>query len=149
MSFPYKNPISGQQVDGEISIQRTSVQGTNYSVLGVGGYMEVYHLTDLLLNFSGTGLQQLSSNIIPINLTIGTNNTFNPTFITLNSDNISSEEDWECWFMSTKQTKFINIKFQTMNLYGILLQLKQVLLPLQLEIIQPLLILAHNLEEIL
>jgi hypothetical protein len=90
MSFPYKNPISGQQVDGEISISRSSVQGTNYSVLGVGGFMEVYHLNDLLLNFSGTGLQQLESNIIPVNLTIGTNNTFNPTFITLNSDNISS-----------------------------------------------------------
>ena len=90
MSFPYKNPITGQQTDGPVSIQRNSVQGTNFSVLSVGGYMEVFNLSDLSLTFSGTGVQELSANTIPINLTIGTNNTFNPTVLTLNSDNISS-----------------------------------------------------------
>ena len=49
MSFPYKNPITGQQTDGPISISRNAVQGTNFSVLGVGGYMELYNLTDLNL----------------------------------------------------------------------------------------------------
>jgi len=90
MSFPYKNPITGQQSDGPISITRNAVQGTNFSVLGVGGYMEVYNLSELNLVFSGTGTQELSGNTVPIQLTIGTNNTFNPTLLTLNSDNISS-----------------------------------------------------------
>lgn len=90
MSFPYKNPITGQQTDGPISISRNAVQGTNFSVLGVGGYMEVYNLNDLSLVFSGTGIQEFSGNTIPIQLTIGSNNTFNPTLLTLNSDNISS-----------------------------------------------------------
>ena len=90
MSFPYKNPITGQQTDGPISIPRNAVQGTNFSVLGVGGYMEVYNLSDLALVFSGTGIQELTGNTIPIQLTIGTNNSFNATLLTLNSDNISS-----------------------------------------------------------
>jgi len=90
MSFQYKNPITGQQTDGPISIPRNAVQGTNFSVLGVGGYMEVYNLNDLELFFSGNGIQELSANTIPIQLTIGLNDTFNPTFLTLNSDNISS-----------------------------------------------------------
>jgi hypothetical protein len=90
MSFPYKNPLTGQLIDGPVSILRNSVQGTNFAVLGVGGAIQVYNLSDLYLSFQGTGQQLNSGNTIPINYTIGTNNTFNPSSITLNSDNISS-----------------------------------------------------------
>ena len=49
MSVPSKNPISSIQVGGPQSVPRTSVFGTNFSVNGIGGYMEVYNLSDLSL----------------------------------------------------------------------------------------------------
>ena len=45
-SFPYKNPVSSVQLSLPNSVNRTSTQGTNFSTLGIGGYMEVYSLND-------------------------------------------------------------------------------------------------------
>jgi len=90
MSFPYKNPLSLTVVTGPTSVSRTSTQGTNFSVNQIGGYQEFYYLDNLGLTFSGTGLQQLSANTIPIQINIGNNSGLSWTVLTLNSDNISS-----------------------------------------------------------
>ena len=90
MSFPYKNPLNAQLLSAPYSVPRNSVQGTDYSVLGIGGWMEVANLRDLSLTFSGVGLQTLSANTVPINLYIGNGTPFNPSYINLNSDNFSS-----------------------------------------------------------
>ena len=47
MSFPYKNPISPNQLLGQQSLERTKTYGTSYSTLSTGGYMEVYSLDQL------------------------------------------------------------------------------------------------------
>ena len=47
MSFQYKNPTSSTLLNAPDSVLRTSDTGSNFSVLGVGGYMEVYSLSDL------------------------------------------------------------------------------------------------------
>lgn len=93
MSVPYKNPISSVQVSTPQSVSRTSVFGTNFSILNVGGYMEVYNLSDLSLTLTAStypSLIQLSANTIPIRYTKGNGTFLSPDYITLNSDNISS-----------------------------------------------------------
>lgn len=67
MSFPYKNPISGVIVAAPSSVLRQSVGGTNFSVLSVGGYMEVWSLSDLNFStFGATGNITNSGNTIPV-----------------------------------------------------------------------------------
>jgi hypothetical protein len=93
MSVPYKNPISSVQISTPQSVARSSVFGTNFSILNVGGYMEVYNLSDLSLTLTASSypsLIQLSANTIPIRFTKGNNTFLSPDYLTLNSDNISS-----------------------------------------------------------
>jgi hypothetical protein len=93
MAVPYKNPISSVQVSTPQSVSRTSVFGTNFSNLNVGGYMEVYNLSDLSLTLTASSypsLIQLSANTIPIRFTKGNGTFLSPDYLTLNSDNISS-----------------------------------------------------------
>ena len=47
MSFQYKNPTSSILVNAPNSVSRSSDTGTIFSVNSVGGYMEVYNLSDL------------------------------------------------------------------------------------------------------
>jgi hypothetical protein len=47
MSFEYKNPTSGTLLTGPNSVLRDSDTGTNFSVDSIGGYMEVWSLSDL------------------------------------------------------------------------------------------------------
>ena len=89
MSFIYKNPLSSTQIGGENSVQREDNFGTNFSVLQVGGYMEVYYLNDLDFTVVGTGNIRFSGNTIPINYNKRTL-PFLPDTLSLNSDNISS-----------------------------------------------------------
>ena len=91
MAFNYKNPISSAQLDASSSVQRQKVFGTNFSVLQVGGYMEVYTLDDLIFTIpdGDTGLIEFTGNTIPINYSKRTL-AFLPDNLTLNSDNISS-----------------------------------------------------------
>jgi len=91
MSFNYQNPLSSTQLDGANSVSRTSVFGTNFSVLQTGGYMEIYHLSGLTFTIpeGDTGLIEYSGNTIPIQLNIS-NNVNVPNTLTLNSDNITS-----------------------------------------------------------
>ena len=89
MSLIYKNPLSSTQIGGENSVLRTDTFGTNFSVLQVGGYMEVYNLKDLHFKIEGTGQIELSANTIPINYSVRTLG-FLPDTLILNSDNISS-----------------------------------------------------------
>jgi len=91
MSFSYKNPLSSTQLNSTESVQRQKVFGTNFSVLQVGGYMEVFNLSDLnfIVPTGTTGLIQFSGNSIPINYSVRSL-PFLPDNLTLNSDNISS-----------------------------------------------------------
>jgi hypothetical protein len=91
-NFQYKNPLSPIQVLGAQSVSRTSTFGTNFSILGTGGYMEVYGLTDLnfVIPVGQTGFIEFSGNTIPIEFNKGTGTAFSPDVVTLNSDNMSS-----------------------------------------------------------
>ena len=90
MSVPYKNPISGQFVNSASSVERSQVYGTNFSVLQVGGYMEVYKLSDLVYStFGGTGNIQNSGNTIPVQYYVSPAPAVADR-ITLNSDAIST-----------------------------------------------------------
>lgn len=92
MSFNYKNPISPLTSLGTISLPRTEVYGTNFSVLSTGGFMEVYSVSDLyyIVPSGSTGLIEYTGNTIPIQFQKGTGSIFSPDVLTLNSDNISS-----------------------------------------------------------
>lgn len=89
MAFTYKNPISDSQLNTVESVSRDKAFGTNFSVLQVGGYMEVYTLDDLKFTVEGTGPIELSGNTIPVRYSKRTLPFLNDT-LTLNSDNISS-----------------------------------------------------------
>jgi hypothetical protein len=91
-NLPYKNPISPLQVLGTTSVSRTDTFGTNFSVLGVGGFMEVYSLSDLdyTVPIGQTGTIEFTGNTIPIQFKKGSGSVFSPDVLTLNSDNISS-----------------------------------------------------------
>jgi len=91
-NFPYKNPISPEQLNGTQSVGRSEVFGTNYSVLSIGGYMEVYNLSDLEFSIptGTTGTISLSSNTIPINFIKGSGSAYSPDVLVMGSDNISS-----------------------------------------------------------
>jgi len=90
MSFIYKNPTSAVALSGPEGVRIDANWGTNFSVSQVGGYQEVFYLDNLKLTFSGTGLQELSGNTIPIEINVNPNTGFSFTVLTLNSDNISS-----------------------------------------------------------
>lgn len=90
MSFQYKNPIANDSLSAPQGVSLTSNQGTNFSVSQVGGYQEVFYLENLTLTFSGTGVQNLSGNTIPIQIAVQPNSGLTWSTLTLNSDNISS-----------------------------------------------------------
>ena len=90
MAFPYKNPISAIQLSGPDSVLLTDTFGTNFSVSSVGGYMEVWNISDLnFQTFGGTGTIQNSGNTIPVTFFKRTSGAVSDR-ITLNSDAISS-----------------------------------------------------------
>ena len=91
-NLPYKNPISPLQVYGSSTVDRSKTFGTNFSVLGTGGFMEVYSLSDLnyIIPIGETGNIEFSGNTIPVQFKKGTGSVFSPDVLTLNSDNISS-----------------------------------------------------------
>ena len=92
MSFPYKNPISPNQLLGQQSLDRTKTYGTSYSTLSTGGYMEVYSLDQLYYTIppSTFGPIEFSGNTIPITFSKGSGTTFSVNTLTLQPDNISS-----------------------------------------------------------
>ena len=94
MPFQYKNPISSTILNAPDSVYRYSDTGTNFSVLGVGGYMEVYYLSNLEWiidpqTLIDGGPVLYSGNSIPISFTYnepyGISNILN-----INNDSISS-----------------------------------------------------------
>ena len=94
MSFNYKNPLSSTVIFEPNSVLRYDDTGTHFSVEGVGGYMEVYNLTDLdwtipndvLIN----GVLVLyDENIIPISFSYNVPYAI-PDQLNLNDDQISS-----------------------------------------------------------
>ena len=91
MSFIYKNPLTSSQLDASSSVARDKVFGSNFSVLQIGGYMEVYTLADLDFTIpeGETGLIEFTGNTIPINYSKRVL-PFLPDTVNLNSDNIST-----------------------------------------------------------
>ena len=90
MAFNYKNPISSVQVNTPNSVLSTDTFGTNFSVLQVGGYMEVWNLDDLIYSaYGATGNISNSANTIPVSFYVRQAPTLSDR-ITLNSDGISS-----------------------------------------------------------
>ena len=90
MSVPYKNPISGLFVSAPTSVNPTSTFGTNFSVLQIGGYMEVYNLSDLQYStFGNTGNIENSGNTIPVTFYVRQAPAISDR-LTLNSDAIST-----------------------------------------------------------
>lgn len=89
---PYRNPISPVVVNSTVSVNRQSTIGTNFSILSVGGYQEVYNLSDLFYTIPSNtyGYINYSGNSIPINFLKGSGTTSSIDILTLNSDNISS-----------------------------------------------------------
>ena len=91
MAFPFRNPTAASSLTSPEAVGLTTVQGTNFSSLSVGGYMEVFYLSDLSLTLNGNGAQTNSANTIPIQVSLGAGTSLSPTAtLTLNSDNISS-----------------------------------------------------------
>ena len=91
-SLNYRNPLSPLRVLGTQSVNSDQFIGTHYSTLGVGGYMEVYNISDLYYTVPGGqyGTIKYSGNTIPINFYKGSGASFSYNTLTLNSDNISS-----------------------------------------------------------
>ncbi len=85
MSFQYRNPITSVQLTGPDSVASNVTYGTNFSVLSIGGYMEVWNIDDLNFYSAGTGTIQSTANTIPIQFVNST-----PRQIILNKDGISS-----------------------------------------------------------
>jgi len=83
-------PSSPFKVRTAPSLDVNSINGTNFSIYGVGGYMEVYNISDLyfIVPSGVTGQIFYSANTIPINFYYGTGYSNNS--LILNSDNISS-----------------------------------------------------------
>jgi hypothetical protein len=96
MSFEYKNPTSSELVTGPISVSRDSDTGTIFSVDSIGGYMEVWNLSDLVWTIDPQtqidgGPVLFSGNSIPISFTYGGDGPA-PIIsqLNLNNDGISS-----------------------------------------------------------
>ena len=94
MSFVYKNPTSSVILSGPDSVTRTNATGTNFSVLGIGGYMEVYSLSDLNWTIDAQtlidgGAVLNSGNTIPISFFYNEPLSL-PNILNMNNDGISS-----------------------------------------------------------
>jgi hypothetical protein len=91
-SLNYRNPLSPLRVFGTQSVSPEQFIGTHFSTEGVGGYMEVYNVSDLYYTVPGGqyGTIKYSGNTIPINFYKGSGTSFSYDTLTLNSDNLSS-----------------------------------------------------------
>ena len=89
MSFIYKNPLSTDIVNGTLSVIRTDTKGTTFSSGLVGGYTEVWGLSDLKFTIIGTGNIRQEANRIPVEY-YQRPAPFQSNQLTLNNDLISS-----------------------------------------------------------
>jgi len=86
MSFNYKNPVSPVTLTGPDSVSLDANYGSNFAVLGTGGYMEVYSHQDLdfIIPIGTVGTVLYSGNTIPVDF------SFNEP---VSSPNAQVEED--------------------------------------------------------
>ena len=78
----YKQPITPIRSYGSPSVPLVKTYGTHISVLGVGGYQEIYSLSELIYTIpSGTtGDIEYSANTIPVTFRVGTGSPFHQIF---------------------------------------------------------------------
>jgi hypothetical protein len=90
--LPYSNPSSPFTSNGTPSLPQSSVGATHFDVFGVGGYQEVYNISDLYFTIPPNTYGQIlySGNSIPINYYKGSGTSYSYDTLILNSDNISS-----------------------------------------------------------
>lgn len=90
-NFIYKNPIVGSFVTAPNSVQSIEdFYGSNFSVYNIGGYMEVWNLSDLEFTTNGqTGNIRYSGNTIPVLFNKAATSSLADS-ITLYNDGISS-----------------------------------------------------------
>ena len=64
----YKNPQTATQLNAPESVNPNRFYGTNFSILGIGGYVEVYSVNDLIYTIpvGSSGPVEISENTIPI-----------------------------------------------------------------------------------
>jgi hypothetical protein len=92
MSYSFRNPISPNQVNSTQTVDSSKIFGTDISVLGTGGYMEVFNLSDLefTIPIGETGTIVYSGNSIPVNFFKGNGSAYSPDVLILGSDNMTS-----------------------------------------------------------
>ena len=90
--LPYSNPLSPITSNGAPSLPEGSVNATHFDSYGVGGYQEVYNLSDLLFTVPANTYGKIlySANTIPINYYKGSGTSYSYDTLILNSDNVSS-----------------------------------------------------------
>ena len=90
-NYEYKNPIVGSFVTAPNSIQSLAdFYGSNFSVYNIGGYMEVWSLSDLDFTTNGqTGNIRYSGNTVPVLFNKANTSTL-PDSVVLYTDGISS-----------------------------------------------------------
>ena len=103
MSFIYKNPLSTDIVNGTLSVIRTDTKGTTFSSGLVGGYTEVWALSDLKFTIIGTGNIRQEANRIPVEY-YQRPAPFQSNQLTLNNDLISSGRRRLCQLVYVQET---------------------------------------------
>lgn len=89
MAFKFTLPFSTNIPDDSFAFANTEPKGTNFSLFGIGGYMEVWSTDDLKFTVDGTNDIKLSGNTIPIEYYKGPVSAI-PNRLTLEGDGISS-----------------------------------------------------------
>tara|TARA_R110000744_G_scaffold16075_11_gene44446 strand:+ start:3289 stop:4416 length:1128 start_codon:yes stop_codon:yes gene_type:complete len=90
MSFIYQNPLSTELIPSTLSLVRDDPKGVTFSSSLIGGYTEVWSLTDLKYTIYGNGDIEDARNIIPIRYYERYLPTIQSNQVTVNNDLISS-----------------------------------------------------------
>lgn len=91
MAFNFRSPLSSVQLTDTQSVSREKTFGTSFGSSMIGGYHEVYSLSDLdyVIPTGVTGSIEYTGNTIPVKYSVKTL-PFLPNTLTVNSDGISS-----------------------------------------------------------
>ena len=91
MAFNFRSPLSSVQLTDIQTVSREKTYGTTFSSSAIGGFQEVYSLSDLeyTIPTGTTGAIEFTGNTIPVKYSVKTL-PFLPNTLSINSDGISS-----------------------------------------------------------